>query len=70
MDIAVVERVMISPMIEVTDMPHAEAFGVRLLGEAAFVLGGGFAAGVRGGYQARKSTSGGPSFGGHVALAF
>jgi hypothetical protein len=70
MDIAVDDRITISPMLEVTDMPHADAFGVRLLGEGGLSLGGGFTLGLRAGYQARKSTSGGPSFGGHAALAF
>ncbi|MCC6551507.1 MAG: hypothetical protein IT372_00620 [Polyangiaceae bacterium] len=70
LDIAAADRVTVSPMVEVTDMPHAESFGVRLLGEAGVALGGGFGLGVRAGYQARKSTSGGPSFGGHVSLAF
>jgi hypothetical protein len=70
MDIAAADRVTVSPMIEVTDMPHADAFGVRLLGEAGISLGGGFTLGLRAGYQARKSTSGGPSFGGNLSLAF
>src|SRR5262249_21210411 len=70
MDILATCRLILSPMIEVTDMPHAEAFGVRLLGEADMDLGRGFMLGLRGGYQARKSTSGGPSVGGNLALAF
>lgn len=70
MDIAAADRVTVSPMVEVTDMPHAEAFGVRLLGEVNVAVGGGFGVGLRAGYQARKSTSGGPSFGGNATLAF
>jgi hypothetical protein len=69
-DIAASEAISIAPLIEVTDMPHAEEYGVRLLGEAGIALGGGFHAAVRGGYQARKSTSGGPSAGGTLSLAF
>ncbi|HZF50968.1 MAG TPA: hypothetical protein VE093_20050 [Polyangiaceae bacterium] len=70
MDIAASDRFTISPIIEVTDMPHAENFGVRLLGEAAFDIGMGFSLAARGGYQARESASGGVGIGGHVSLAF
>jgi len=70
MDIAATERFVIAPILEVTDMPHAESFGVRLLAEAGASLGGGFGVGVRGGYQARRSTSGGPGVGGYASLAF
>lgn len=69
-DIAAADRFTIAPIVEVTDMPHATAFGVRLLGEATVDLGAGFGASLRGGYQARRSTSGGPSVGGGVSLAF
>jgi hypothetical protein len=70
LDIATAHALTLAPIIEVTDMPHADSFGVRLLGEAALELGHGFAASVRGGYQARRSTSGGPSLGGSLSLAF
>jgi hypothetical protein len=70
MDIAATDRFTISPIIEVTDMPHSEDFGVRLLGEAAFAIGGGFSLAARGGYQARESASGGVGIGGQVSLAF
>lgn len=70
LDIAASERVVLAPSIEVTDMPHAEAYGVRLLADASVAAGGGFSIGARGGYQARKSTSGGAALGGYVALAF
>jgi len=63
-------RVRLSPVIEVTDMPHAESFGVRLLGDVGVDLGRGFTVSARGGYQARKSVSGGPSVGGSLSLAF
>jgi hypothetical protein len=70
MDIAATDRIIVAPVIEVTDMPHAQSFGVRLLAEASAALGGGLGVAVRGGYQARKSTSGGPGVGGNVSMAF
>jgi hypothetical protein len=69
-DIRAADRVRLAPIIEVTDMPHAEAFGVRLLGDVSVDVGAGFSLAVRGGYQARRSTSGGPSVGGSLSLAF
>ncbi len=69
-DLLAGKRFHLAPMIEVTDMPHAESFGVRLLGDAAVDVGRGFTVGVRGGYQARRSASGGPSVGGTLSLAF
>ena len=62
-DIAVHPRVRLSPIIEVTDMPHANKYGVRLLGEATVKVAPGMRVGLRGGYQARKFYSGGASFG-------
>lgn len=70
MDIAATDRVIVSPIIEITDMPHSEHFGVRLLCEAAFAVGGGFSVSARGGYQARDSSSGGIGLGGKLSLAF
>ena len=70
MNVATGKRVILSPMVEVTDMPHAESFGVRLLAETRLTLGGGVELDLRGGYQARRSVSGGPSFGGTLAVAF
>jgi hypothetical protein len=70
LDIAATDRFILSPVIEVTDMPHSERFGVRLFGEAAFVVGGGFSVAARAGYQARESASGGVGLGGNVSLAF
>lgn len=69
-DLVAGDRVMVSPIVEVTDMPNAEAYGVRLFGEVGITLGRGFSVQVRGGYQARRSTSGGPGFGGSVLYAF
>lgn len=62
-DIAVHPRLRVAPIVEVTDMPHADHFGVRLLGELAASVAPGVRVGVRGGYQARKFDSGSASFG-------
>jgi hypothetical protein len=70
LDITAGERLRISPMIEITDMPHADSFGVRLLADATVELGRGFSATVRGGYQARRSTSGGAALGTTLGFAF
>lgn len=69
-DIAAHERVTLSPIIEITDMPNAEQFGVRLLADIGVDFGGGFSADLQGGYQARVAASGGPSIGGSASLAF
>jgi hypothetical protein len=60
----------VSPMIEVTSMPHADSAGVRLLLDLGFELGAGFTLVVRGGYQARSFASGGPAAGGFLSYAF
>lgn len=70
MDVVAVDRVTVAPIVEITNMPSAEKYGVRLLGEVALDLGGGFGAALRGGYQARLATSGGPSAGGTLSYAF
>jgi hypothetical protein len=70
MDIQANRSLLIAPIIEVTDMPHADRYGLRLLGEMRFDLGSGFGVGLRGGYQARLSTGGGPALGGILAYAF
>lgn len=70
MDIPATSRVMFSPIIEITDSPHANKFGVRLLGELGVDVGGGFSVAARGGYQARVFTEGGASGGGTLAYAF
>ena len=69
-DIMAHERLRVSPIIEVTNMPSADEFGVRLVGEIGVDVGAGFLVSGRGGYQARKSTSGGPSGGGSLSYAF
>lgn len=70
MDIVAGSRLTVSPMIEITDMPNAQTFGVRLIGELSLRIAGGFSAQVRGGYQARKFDSGGPGVGGSLSFAF
>jgi hypothetical protein len=60
----------IAPIVEVTNMPHADRFGVRLLTEARFDVGQGFTLGVLGGHQARVASSGGPALGVSAACSF
>ena len=69
-DLVASDAVTVSPIIEVTDTPNADRFGVRLLGELKVDGGGGFGVLARGGYQARDAASGGPSGGGHLSYAF
>ncbi|MEZ4296459.1 MAG: hypothetical protein R3B70_15920 [Polyangiaceae bacterium] len=70
LDLPVTSRITVAPSVEVTDMPHADRFGVRLLADAGFVLGKGFSLWLRGGYQARISKSGGPAGGATVQYGF
>jgi hypothetical protein len=70
LDVKASDRLTLAPMVEVTNMPSAKDYGVRLLGEVGYEIGGGFAVALRGGYQARLSTSGGPSGGASVSYAF
>jgi len=60
----------LSPMVEITDMPHATATGVRLLLEATRVVSQGLTLTARGGYQARDEATGGPTLGLGAAYAF
>lgn len=60
----------LAPTVEVTNMPHAEDVGVRLLGDARIEFGRGFHGSLRGGYQARTFASGGPTLGGGLGYAF
>jgi hypothetical protein len=69
-DIQATSRLRLSPIVEATNMPHLDDFGVRLLGEVAYDLGSGFSGAVRAGYQARNSTSGGGSAGLRLMWAF
>ena len=70
LDLVASSRLIVSPIIEITTMPHADVAGVRLLGEFAIDLGGGFGLMLRGGYQARTFDQGGPTGGGGLAYAF
>ena len=70
MDIRASDRVTVAPLVEVSNMPHADNYGVRLLGEVTAELGAGFSAALRAGYQARVSTGGGPSAGATLGYAF
>lgn len=70
MDIASHERFSVAPIVEITNMPHADRYGVRLLGEFGVALVGGWTLAARAGYQARLATSGGPSLGASMAHAF
>jgi hypothetical protein len=70
MDVVAFPGVTVAPVIEVTNMPSAEDYGVRLLGEVGFDLGQGWGIAARGGYQARNFTSGGPSAGATASYAF
>lgn len=63
-------RVRVSPIVEVTDMPHADRAGVRLLAELGLDLRKGFGLALRGGYQARDFDSGSFSLGGAFQYAF
>jgi hypothetical protein len=69
-DVPIVAGLTLSPIVEATNMPHADHYGVRLIGEVAYDFGNGFAAALRGGYQARVSTEGAPSAGAQVAYSF
>jgi hypothetical protein len=69
-DIQATPRLRLSPVVEATDMPHAGRYGVRLIGEVAYDFGRGFSGAVRGGYQARDATSGGPGAGVRMSWAF
>ncbi len=70
LDVVANRRLTLGPIVEVTNMPHADRAGVRLLGDAAVEVGAGFRVEVRAGYQARSFDSGGPAFGGGLAYAF
>ena len=69
-NILVSEGLVLSPIIEATDMPNAGTYGVRLLAELGFQLTPQFKLAVLGGYQARNAVSGGPSLGTTASLSF
>jgi hypothetical protein len=62
--------VSIAPIVEITDMPHADRYGVRLLTELTLPLYEGLQASARLGYQARDADSGGLSAGLTLSHAF
>jgi hypothetical protein len=70
LDIVASPRLRLAPIIEVSNMPHADQAGVRLLGDVGVELGAGFRLDLRGGYQARMFEQGGPTIGGGLAYAF
>lgn len=70
LDLPVTPRVYVAPIVEVTDMPHADRPGVRLLVEARADLGDGYGLGALLGYQARDASSGGPAGGLSLSYAF
>jgi len=74
-DIAARPNLVISPIVEVTDMVELtetgqNKFGVRLLTEGRFALGSGFSLSALAGYQARVAASGGPTVGLSGSYAF
>jgi hypothetical protein len=69
-DLLVRHGLIIAPTIEATDMPHAGVFGIRLLADVVATLPAGITFGVRGGYQARRSDSGGVTVGTTMGVAF
>lgn len=69
-DIAATERFTVSPIVEATNLPHADDYGVRLLLELAANVGAGFNVTLNGGYEARQATSGGPSGALKLSYAF
>jgi hypothetical protein len=69
-NVAAAKRLVLSGVIEGTDMPHASRFGLRLFGEVGVDLGAGFRLIGRGGYQARDTASGGPNAGLVGSFAF
>lgn len=70
LDVVTSRRWSFAPIVEVTTMPNADKAGVRLIGELGLNLGKGFAAQLRGGYQARSFSDGGPSAGLAAAYSF
>lgn len=68
LDLAHRDTYRISPIVEVTDMPHADRAGLRLIVEGATRIGDGFTVVGRVGYQARDFHAGG--IGGGLALSY
>ncbi len=70
LDVVASPRLTVSPIIELTNMPHADRFGVRLLSELTLRLGRGVGIAARGGYQARDFESGGLGVGATASYSF
>jgi hypothetical protein len=70
LDVATTRQLIVAPIVEITNMPHADEFGVRLLCELRLELGAGLSAALRGGYQARLATAGGAGLGATLGYAF
>jgi hypothetical protein len=69
-DIIMSDQLMLSPIIEATNMPNADEYGVRLLAQLGMQLSQQFRISALGGYQARNAVSGGPSLGLASELSF
>jgi hypothetical protein len=63
-------RVALTPSVEISNMPHADKAGVRLLGDLDVRITRGLAVGARLGYQARVFDTGGPTAGLGASYAF
>jgi hypothetical protein len=70
LDLVASRRLVVSPVVEVTNMPHADRAGIRLASDAGIDLGAGVRLDLRAGYQARAFNQGGPSIGAGLAYAF
>ncbi len=70
MDLPVGRGAYLAPIVEVTDMPHADRTGVRLLLEGRADLGQGYGVKALIGYQARDASSGGIAGGVGMTYAF
>lgn len=68
LDVPAGRRVLLSPTIEITNMPHAADLGMRLTLDMKVDLGKGFSVIARGGYMARKFTDVG--YGGGLSTAY
>lgn len=61
LDLSVLRWLALGTTVEVTNQPHADSAGVRLLASANVELGAGFTLALGSGYQARSFVSGGPA---------
>jgi hypothetical protein len=67
-DVPAGRRVLLSPTIEITNMPHADDVGMRLTVDMKVDVGKGFSVIARAGYMARKFTDVG--YGGGLSTAY